>query len=998
MADNLLDKASILLTPTAYDNGSMLSIKPEVAFGEELSTNGDFSNGTTGWSNGSSTLSVVDGKLKILATGSFSYARQNIAVVSGKKYKISVNFFYNSLVGNIEVFDGTTNTISEQLSKDGVITLYVTPNSTNLRLTLLNRFGVSGDFNYWDNVSVVEDLSGDFDFSRNSAATRVNAQGLVENVQILSPELVSNGNFSQIGTEEVLNGNFSQEGSELITNGSFDTDSDWSKVNATISGGTGNLNGTGVTSLLFQNILTDGKTYTATFTISDYNGSGSAKIINSNGDTYYTITENGTFTIYFKHIFADGLFYFRAISGAAYSIDNVSVKEVGQNWALGSGWSIGDNEAISDGSANTSLTQSISFNPSILKIKFEVSDLTQGSVRLFVNKPAFTQLLQVSSNGSYETTVSVTSGANNIYFYSTSNFIGSITNISVKEVGQDWTLGTGWSIGDGVVEANNTSSFISQSGLIEASKLYRLTFEARLKSGTNGTINAYIGGSNNQQFTIANTNWQSFTYEDTRGGSAADSIYFNNNGTELELDNISVKEITHDTNIPRINYEGFSYQDSLGSELVVNGDFSVDSDWAKNTNWSISGGTANADGTSSNPIFQNNVVTANKPYKVTFTITDISQGAFYLDLGLSTSGISYSSIGTYTETITSGSGNTRVYFRCSGNTIGSIDNVSVKEVTGQEVVPDSGCGSWLLEPQSTNLITYSEDFSQWTLGSNATLSYESGIVAPDGSLGVYRLTLPAQSSTFLLSNSFTGKNPLASSIYAKSAATNNDFNLFDGSTTSSLKTATSEWQRFDYIGIGSQLGIINQGDTFITDIYIWGAQAEAQSYATSYIPTNGATNTRLKDLANNSGNATLINSTEGVLYAEIAANANEGSFRQLTISDGSGSNRVSIDFTSTDNQIRSFSSSGGGTAANMSASVSNATQFNKVAVKYKLNDYALWINGVEVDTDTSASTPIGLSELAFDNGAGGNDFYGKTKALAVFPILTDAELQSLTTI
>ena len=38
----------------------------------------------------------------------------------------------------------------------------------------------------------------------------------------------------------------------------------------------------------------------------------------------------------------------------------------------------------------------------------------------------------------------------------------------------------------------------------------------------------------------------------------------------------------------------------------------------------------------------------------------------------------------------------------------SIDNVSVKEYLGQEVVPDSGCGSWLFEPQSTNLVTYSE--------------------------------------------------------------------------------------------------------------------------------------------------------------------------------------------------------------------------------------------------------------------------------------------------
>ena len=57
------------------------------------------------------------------------------------------------------------------------------------------------------------DGSGDFDFSRNSAATRVNAQGLVENVQILSSNLVQNGDFSEEGVQEVSNGSFSQEGS-----------------------------------------------------------------------------------------------------------------------------------------------------------------------------------------------------------------------------------------------------------------------------------------------------------------------------------------------------------------------------------------------------------------------------------------------------------------------------------------------------------------------------------------------------------------------------------------------------------------------------------------------------------------------------------------------------------------------------------------------------------------------------------------------------------------
>ena len=146
---------------------------------------------------------------------------------------------------------------------------------------------------------VSEDLSGDFTFSRSSAATRVNAQGLVENVQIISSELVSNGNFSQIGTEEVSNGNFSQEGSELVTNGDFATDSDWTKrLNATISGGKCNLDEDGQTSLLLSKYFNTKQSYKATFTVSNYNGLGGAAIINSNGDNYYTITENGTFTIF----------------------------------------------------------------------------------------------------------------------------------------------------------------------------------------------------------------------------------------------------------------------------------------------------------------------------------------------------------------------------------------------------------------------------------------------------------------------------------------------------------------------------------------------------------------------------------------------------------------------------------------------------------------------------------------------------------------------------
>ena len=72
--------------------------------------------------------------------------------------------------------------------------------------------------------------------------------------------------------------------------------------------------------------------------------------------------------------------------------------------------------------------------------------------------------------------------------------------------------------------------------------------------------------------------------------------------------------------------------------------------------------------------------------------------------------------------------------------------------------------------------------------------------------------------------------------------------------------------------------------------------------------------------------------------------------------------------------------------------------FNKIAIKYKENDFALWINGVEVDTDTSGITPVAISSLQFDRGDSFINFYGKVRNVQVFTeALSDAELISLTT-
>ena len=71
--------------------------------------------------------------------------------------------------------------------------------------------------------------------------------------------------------------------------------------------------------------------------------------------------------------------------------------------------------------------------------------------------------------------------------------------------------------------------------------------------------------------------------------------------------------------------------------------------------------------------------------------------------------------------------------------------------------------------------------------------------------------------------------------------------------------------------------------------------------------------------------------------------------------------------------------------------------FNKIALKFKDNDFALYVNGSKVASDLSGASPIGLNRLDFDGVNGALPFYGKTKAVAVYKeALTDAQLQSLT--
>ena len=135
-------------------------------------------------------------------------------------------------------------------------------------------------------------------------------------------------------------------------------------------------------------------------------------------------------------------------------------------------------------------------------------------------------------------------------------------------MGQNWTLGTGWSIGNDKATVDNTVNANLDQFIGIAGKKVKVSFEiSDLLSGgiivgdivNPGAYNATSNGSHTFYYTATNSTLRVRAY-----------------GNPCSITNISVIEITDDTNLPRINYEGFSYQDALGSEQIVNGGFDTD--------------------------------------------------------------------------------------------------------------------------------------------------------------------------------------------------------------------------------------------------------------------------------------------------------------------------------------------------------------------------------------------------------------------------------------
>ena len=482
----------------------------------------------------------------------------------------------------------------------------------------------------------------------------------------------------------------------------------------------------------------------------------------------------------------------------------------------------------------------------------------------------------------------------------------------------------------------------------------------------------------------------------------------------------------------RVNSEGLiETAQILGSEEVVNGDFATDSDWSKGIGWTINGGFAVGNLITNNyaGLQQSPTLSVGATYRYQFTISSYTSGIVRFAIGETVDEFYFSGNGVYSGNIKysapHSSGSTISIFAW-GNFVGSIDNVSVKEVFENDVprldYSDGSCASLLLEPQRTNELIYSNSFDNVAWGKNSggintsigTNGIEPNVaISPDGTSNASRVNFITQSDLDLglgQTISSSSGNTHLFSVYVKGEGSNigKQINIrvkrssggayigFDNSIT-----LTSEWQRVKLNPLtlitdnnGARI-IVSSNDA--TNCLIAFSQGEQGDYPTSYIPTTSASTTRSADVCNNAGTSATFNDSQGVIFAEIAALADDGTYRILSLSNGTSNERVYMQYTNASNTLSTVVKNGAITQANIAYVLPNETEFSKIAFKYKSNDFALWVDGFEVGTDTSGNTPIGLSELAFDDGAGGNNFYGKCKQLMVFDeALSDEELSDLT--
>jgi hypothetical protein len=345
---------------------------------------------------------------------------------------------------------------------------------------------------------------------------------------------------------------------------------------------------------------------------------------------------------------------------------------------------------------------------------------------------------------------------------------------------------------------------------------------------------------------------------------------------------------------------------------------------------------------------------------------------------------------------------------------------------------DGSCPTLLTEPASTNLVEYSEDFTQWTVSGAPAVSVTNNsltgqnnayIIEDDNSSGYERVeqNITTIESTYTLSvfikkksspvSSYSGIQFNAANKYIIFDSYNGTYNTVTGNdyTNISVDDYGSYWRLkatapmlagTNRVGIWGAISL--NGTSISTSATgsetFFGCSVEQLEYATSYISTSGATVTRSADTGLISGDlSSYINSSEGVLEIKAKALFNGGSDVRVSLSDGTTNNRVSLVYGTGANSMTLIMKANsqdvfdGGTSSfkNLTGSIPQ-TDMTTFKIKWKSGDIQVKVNNTTIAlSETDSFSNLSLDQVSLDGGSGSNLFEGNVQYIKVYDSATD---------
>jgi hypothetical protein len=348
----------------------------------------------------------------------------------------------------------------------------------------------------------------------------------------------------------------------------------------------------------------------------------------------------------------------------------------------------------------------------------------------------------------------------------------------------------------------------------------------------------------------------------------------------------------------------------------------------------------------------------------------------------------------------------------------------------------------LIEEARTNLLTYSAAFDNAGWVKTRASVTANVTTAPDGTVSADKLIEDTASNTHITAQNITitTATNYTYSIYLKAAertsarvlvgdtggnnAVRVDVNLSTGAVSSGVNgtgwtllsaTATAVgdgWYRVTVAGtsaavttgtviiyLTSALGTIVYTGDGTSGIFVWGAQLEVGSFATSYIPTVASQVARNADVATITGQnfSQWYNQSAGAFVAEYSSFALSSPNSRVVsaTNDGTNNNRISHNVNPSNN-AQTFIQVAAATQANLLSVASIGTAPVRYASAYRANDFAASLNGGAVEVDAAGTVPT-VNQLGIGNSIGSNAVNGHIRSITYYPTrLSNAQLQALT--